>query len=500
MWNKGFKALTSVVILLFFYSCTMTTTYIAPLESDKISSAKKIIVVLKDGTELELRNASIEEEKIIGYTKEKAKKEIDFSLIQLVRIEKLNKYYAWLYGGVAIVAAFLVYGMTTAPEPPPASCPFVYSFDGEKYIFDAEPYGAAVCQGLKRTEWCALEHLKEMNGQYRIMVSNELDEIQYIDELKLIVVDHPQGAKIVPDTSGGIHVFSQPVVPIRANDEKGIDLLHLVSKKDWYSWQSCVEKNVEKKEDLREELIFEFPKPEGAKKAKLIVHGCTTFWGSHIVKRYLDLYGNKISEWYSEVDNFGPSYFKTTNMNLREELYYLKIRVETENGWKSKGIIFGGGPYTSEDKAYILDISDVPYDTLRIKLTPPAKFWTINYLAVDYSNDLPIKVTEIGAVEAIDQKDKDVREILAKEDDNYLIMPNTGDAAELTFNSPARTDAMDRTIILKASGYYDIHLRAEEEPRYNILEKIHSEPGFMIQYAFKEYLKWKQENSFNAIK
>lgn len=496
MWNKRFKVLTSMVILLFFYSCIKTTTYIAPTESYKISSAKKIIIILKDGTELELYKAFIEEEKVIGHTKDKAKKEIDFSLIQSVRIEKFNTHYIYLYSGVAIVAALLALGVATAPEPPPAeSCPFVYSFDGENYVFDAEPYGGAICQGLKRTEWCGLEYVKEVNGQYRIVIANELDETQYTDEVKIVVVDHLKGTRVAPDVSGKIHSISSPNIPIRAVDGEGNNLMPIVSKKDGKFWQTRVEeKNPNRKEDLKDELIFEFPKPSDAKKAKLLVNACTSLWGSQVAKRFLEFHGNKIAEWYNEVNNFGPAYQQIMNWYFNEELYLLKIRVETEKGWKPKGTIFGGGPFISEDKAYIIDVSDVPGNTLKIKITPPATFWMIDYLSVDYTEDLDLKVTEIDAIKAFDNTGRDVREILANNDNNYLIMPNTGDKVELFFQSPPKIDGMDRSVILKASGYYDIHLKARGEPQLDMIEKIHYEPGFTIQYAIKEYLKSKEKS------
>ncbi len=230
-----------------------------------------------------------------------------------------------------------------------------------------------------------------------------------------------------------------------------------------------------------------------ASMVKLIFNGCNTLWGSQSIKRYLDLYGKQVFEWYDEMKNFGPAFFKMTGTDLREELYSLQIRVETEKGWKSRGIILGGPPLVSEDKVYILNLDDVPGDTLKIKLTPPAAFWKINYLAVDYSEDLPIKVTEIKAIKATDNKGQDVGEVLVENDDNYLKMPNIGDSAELIFQSPTRSLGMDRTVILKAGGYYDIHLKAEGEPQLEILDRIHSEPGFAVQYAFKEYLKWEKE-------
>ena len=253
-------------------------------------------------------------------------------------------------------------------------------------------------------------------------------------------------------------------------------------------------KNPDEEDDLRDELIFKFPKPRGAKKAKLIVNAYTTFWGSQMVKRLLNLHGNEVYEWYEEVDNFGPAYFKVTSMNIREELYYLKIRVETETGWKSKGLIFGGGPFISDDKVYVIDISDVPGDILKIKLTPPVNFWMINYLALDYSEDITFRITEIEPSEAMDHNGRDVRGILAQSDNTYFIMPNTGDWAELVFESPPQDDSMDRSIILKASGYYDIHLDADAKPQKEILNRYLMEPGFAIHYAFKEYLNWKKEN------
>jgi hypothetical protein len=496
MEKKFISILTLVAFIIFSISCyTIKKERIAKEAPRKWEKARILAVMKTSGEHVEfpkgqpgrIRGYSIIG--TVGYTQIS----IPLSEVELVWVKRVDPALTFIavIGSVALALTGLLVIIALTKE----SCPFIYSFDGERYIFDAEPYGGAICLGLKRTEWSGLQYLKEVNGQYKIMITNEVNETQYTDELKLVAIDHAREVKVVPDVLGEIHTIFQPLIPIQAFDGKGRDLMPYICENDWIFWQTRTEEiNPEKMEDLRDELIFEFPKPRGENKAKFIVNACTTLWGSQIIKRYLDLYGNKVNDWYDEVNNLGPAYYRMLNAHLREELYSLHIRVETNDGWKSKGLIMGAGPFVSEDRVYTLDISDVPGDTLKIKLTPPATFWMINYLAVDYSDDLPVQITEIEASEAIDYKGRDVREILAKNDDNYLIMPNIGDSAELIFASPHQMYGMDRSVILKASGYYDIHLKGEGEPKFEILEKIHSEPGYAVQYAFKEYLKWKKEN------
>lgn len=429
----------------------------------------------------------------------------DIDLVWIKRLVDVNKFSTGktiaLVAAVGAVGLLLISSINLKPRriprPSPtsgSSCPFVYSFDGNNYVFDAEPYGGAYTKGLQRTDWSGLEHLKEVDGMYTILVSNELEETQYTDELKLIVVDHPKEVKVAPDLSGRIHTVSDPVAPLFAYDGNGKDLLPYVKKNDKVFWVSDdKDMSLQNRDSLKEELIFEFPKPEGASKVKLFVNACTTLWGSEVGKRYLELYGGKIDDWYEEIDNFGPARSQLFKMNVREELFGLHIRVDTGKGWKSKGMILGGGPLASEDRIYSIDVSDVTGDTLRIKLTPPTAFWMINFMAVDYTEDLPISVTEVEAVEVVDHTGQDVSGLLAGTDNQYLAMPNIGDSAKIVFISPPKTAGMDRTIFVKANGYYNIHLQADGEPQYDLLNRIHTEPGFAVKQAYKEYVNWKKE-------
>jgi hypothetical protein len=491
--------LTAFVV--FTFSCYTTKTEgVETIVWTKGSKAKILAVLKKSGERIEFvkgEPGKIVGDKILGEAVDETNKKkhvsIPISDVDQVLVKKFSLLKTSLFVVGSITVAFIALVVYVASQDP--SCPFIYSFDGEKYRFDAEPYTGAICQGLKRTEWCGLQHIKEVNGEYRILVSNEVDETEYIDELKLLVIDHPIGVRVAPGPWGSLHTISKPIVPVRAYDQKGNDLTSYVCENDWIFWQSQDEtKSVDKKEDLKDELIFEFPKPQNAARARLLFNGTTTLWGSQVLKRYLNLYGSKVYEWYDAINNRGLDFLKMANTQLREELYSLQIRVETKTGWKSKGIILGGAPLASEDKVYILDLEDVPSDTLKIKLTPPAAYWKINYLAVDYTEDFSVTTTEIQAVKAVDHKGQEVGKRLTETDNNYLVMPNIGDSVELVFPAPERIAHMERTVILKASGYYDIHLNAQGEPQIETLNRIHNQPGFALQYSFKEYLHWKQEN------
>jgi len=418
----------------------------------------------------------------------------EIDLVWVERTDVVSTFFA-VVGGVALGLVAVAAIIAATKE----SCPFIYSFDGDRFVFDAEPYGGATSRGLQRTEWCTLEHLREVAGLYRLRITNEVEETQNTDELKLLIVDHPQGVQAVPDETGGVHTIARPVPPSLARDGRGRDILSLTGTDDWMFWQSRLEdKDPDNPADTRDELLFEFPKPAGATQAKLLFNGCNTLWASQMVKRLLELHGEEVAKCYAAVDAKGFVYQALMNWNLQEELYRLSLRVETETGWRSKGTVVGGGPFMSEDRVYPLDLSDVPGDTVRIKLLPPAGFWMINCLALDYAPDMPILTTEIAPVEATDSAGRDIRPLLLETDQNYYSMPLTGDWGSVSFLAPPSQPGLARTVICKASGYYDIHLSAKGKPRTDILDRLQREPGFAARYALKEYFRWVRENSKTA--
>jgi hypothetical protein len=81
----------------------------------------------------------------------------------------------------------------------------------------------------------------------------------------------------------------------------------------------------------------------------------------------------------------------------REALFALKIEVEESTGWQVRGMMPISGPFVSDERVVPLDLSHAAGDTVRVRMRPPAGFWAFNSFAMDYSADLPARVTKAGA-------------------------------------------------------------------------------------------------------
>lgn len=493
------KAFTAALIVVFLASCAQSVTYFSPEEYGRFAG-KTVLVEKTNGVTVKLMNVFIDGRQIVGATKEQDRVRIDLANVKSVRIEKkLGRGLPYVYAGAGLVLAWLIIGAETAPPPPDESCPYIYSFDGDALHLDAEPYGAALCEGLKRSEWVAMEHLKPVRGEYRVHLANELRETEYTDELRLLVVDHPAGLTVFPDAEGGLHAISAPQSASSARDSRGADISGMLAGRDLVVWQTDLDRvDPQVPESLRDELTLVFPKPAGARTAKLLVNAATTVWGTEMGKRFLGLHGENLQNYYTDVNRHGPSYTQTMAWHVREEMYLMQVRVLTAGGWRTRGTIYGGGPMAPADKAYVIDVADVPGETLTIRLTPPANFWTIDRIAVDYSADAPLSVIELEPSIKGRADGADIAARLRATDASYLVMPEGRDPIELAFGVPPASPEKARTLVLKASGYYDVGLdTAGVRPRPDILARFAMEPGSTIRFAMEEYLEWKAEQDAN---
>jgi hypothetical protein len=415
--------------------------------------------------------------------------ELPLDQVQRFWIERKELSKARTTGLVAAVAVgtlAVIVGVAAATKQ---SCPFVYSWDGTQYVFDAEPYGGAITRGLQKDDFTELERLHEQDGQYRLKITNEVDETQFTNLAELWVVDHPAGTRVVADVQGNLHTLAAPQALLSARDASGRDLLPWLRTTDRLIWEPPAVPDAAG--NLQDDIVLTFPKPPGATKAKLIANVATGLWGSYMIKKMVELRGRDVGAWYKLIDQDPDARADLFDWDAREQLYALKIYMEEPTGWEVRAMLPGVGPFISKDRVVPLDVSRVRGDQLRIRIRPPSGFWALNSFAVDYSPDRSVTVEKLKPLTALGLEGKDMREDLAGIDDRYLAMPNIGDTVDLTFPVPSPHAGTSRTVILHTRGYYRLHLASDGEPDTKALQEIEKVPGAAARFAADHFAQWQ---------
>ena len=386
-------------------------------------------------------------------------------------------------------AAAVVAGVTVlavaASQGGIGGCPFVYAWDGHQFVFDGELYGGAISQGLERPDYSELPHLRAEKGAYRILLSNELEETDFTDSLELWTVDHPAGTQVGMDNDGRIYSLGDLKPPLDARDETGADLRVWLGAPDRRIWEPAPADSPDGR--LRHEIVMSFAKPAEAQTAKLLVHAGTGEWGIRMLSTLYELYGNDIDTRMAELDRSPAEAQAIREWSTREDLYTLRVWVEEPSGWQMRGIIPGGGMGA---RVVPLDVSHVPGNRLRIRLLPPAGFWAINSVAVDYSLPLPLKVTRVAPIKALSQAGESVAHELAQADGVYYKAAQ-GESAEVIFPAPQEAAGMSRTVFLASKGYYRPSVRAPGTADAATLFQIFAVPDGMARFAAQRYAEWR---------
>ncbi len=374
------------------------------------------------------------------------------------------------------------------------SCPLIYSYDGKQYVFDAEPLGGAVSKGLQKNDYSRLEHLKAVDNTYKLMFRNQLQETQYLDEIKLLVFDHNPKDIIIPDLNGNFYTISRPVVSSKATDEKGQNLNLFLNTNDGIAWQTNLPKIGNPMINFRRhEIILEFPRPAGVKQANLVVNAGTALWGSNMMREMLQLRGDRVDDWYQAIDAHGPELMELYYFIDREELYLLKIQIKNGDQWVEQNFIAGGGPLVTEDRVIPLDLSEISGEKVVLRLKPPPGFWQIDYIAMDYEPLHQIVGYEIPLRAAVDHTGKEITPFLNQADGIYHQMPEVNDWFKAEFAAPEKNPGMQRSIFLKTTGYYEIRLDKTQPERTELIRTLMDTPGKIVDYSNKRYSEWFKE-------
>lgn len=139
------------------------------------------------------------------------------------------------------------------------SCAFLYTWDGERYVFCKDmmwrsalgmPLGimganTAYAPADPSREYLKIpgEQMKLKDGKYIIQITEELWETAYFDNLRLVVIEHPEMEEIFVDErftlppytdTYDLYAVQKKMYPVSAVDDAGTNLLQQITRKDDY--------------------------------------------------------------------------------------------------------------------------------------------------------------------------------------------------------------------------------------------------------------------------
>jgi parallel beta-helix repeat protein len=353
------------------------------------------------------------------------------------------------------------------------SCPFLYSWDGSEYLLDSQLF--AIGGGTDSYYYDELEHLAPTNDEYLIKITEEMYETAYIDEVKLVTVDHPVGTQIITDIDGDIHTVRSLGAPTTGFEEDGTDCLAKVSRRDGVYWTSNMDnKDLAQDEDLRDSIILTFDKPSGAQRAKVVASFRNTPLFEQVNRVMMSL----------PLDDTGKA------RELRRFVTSPYVEV-----WDGDNMIFRDrlnkpGSYVDREDIRIVDVSGVDRDEVTIKIESMTGLTMIDSVGIDYSTNEAIFTFELPATGAVDGDGVDVLPQVLSSDDNCLVMVD-GDSADLSFAEPAPLPGHERSYLIKAFGYYDSPFITDigSETRRDLLEQFLADPYYAMRYSLEKSLK-----------
>lgn len=365
------------------------------------------------------------------------------------------------------------------------SCPMIWTWNGREFeyitdVLGVAPLGASAGDG----EYFTVDHLEHIfissrslaprDGYYEVRITEELSEVAYIDQVRLIAVDRPAGTEIFlnekfqgpPYPPLRLYGARERIYPVAARDHRGRDVRSRILRQD-----GAYPDGFQRRENGIAEMHYleiDFG-PEAARdnRAALILHGWvdwadgSTFLGyaqeskTGLITPYLQV-KDAAGRWVTVLEDMGMPAGKPKTIAVDLTGKFLSAD-------RSVRIVTNLCVYW--DEIFLSEDSREP-ETRRTVLPParadlrfrgfsrhivhperkqPEKFLYPNPSPVSMWNPTPGLYTRYGPVE----------ELLREADDRFVVM-GSGDEMRLLFDAgalPPLPESWQRDFILAVDGW-----------------------------------------------
>ena len=413
----------------------------------------------------------------------------DIKEIRIIQTDGTATLVTLILGTVGVIAGFylilvIVIALTKS------SCPYVYSYNGENFIFEGETYGGAIASNLERDDYMPLPSIIPVNDSYRIRINNELKECQYTDLAELVAVDHPEGTKVLLDKYGSPQIISDPRSPETAISANSDDLLQIIKEKD-HSIYFFNDEN-----SLKNTVTMKFKKPGNAVEGKLLLNAKNSLWFDHVFGEFLSKFGSSYNTWMKTQSKTDPV---LREQKIKENDFPLTAYMLKNGEWKLIDFLYTVGPLASRDFVLPVDLSGAG-DEIEIRIETGFMFWELDYAAMDFTVKHNLYVKKYAPFTGVDNGGFDRTDELVSSDKKYMVQEHAGLSTEVIYKTEPVNEGSIRTVFLHTRGYYELIREFTGIPYIIELNKFKT-PGYFSEYSRSEYFRiLKKEDPIICLK
>ncbi|MCR8668315.1 hypothetical protein NO995_11530 [Aestuariibaculum sp. M13] len=382
------------------------------------------------------------------------------------------------YVATVFLATLLVFALKS-------SCPFVYVRNGEVIDFVGELYPGTITPNMQKDDYLPMPNFELDGEEYIVKVTNQLKEIQYTDQLQLIAVQHKKDLNVLLDSKGHLQTFQNLEGPKKILfDGELVEATPILKKdQDVYAFNT-----LKVTESSTREMILEFDKPADIKYAKLYITAKNSVWLDYIFGKFNEQFGSYYKTFQKKQQNI-PA--EGMNKWLNEQHIPLSVYVKQSDVWVLVERINTVGPMTMRNLVVPIQCNNISGDKLQVKFETGFNFWEVDYVAVDFTDNLSLNQEYIKPSLALDQLGKNVTKLLVDKDEIYLKQPNIGDEVEVYFPvNKVVEEELTQTFFLKNRGYY------------NYIRDYTGVPDFDSLKSFREkntFTRFSEQQYFNFV-
>ncbi len=421
----------------------------------------EVHIFLKEGESLSLGNAVI-----------------PINDIQQIGIVNNDGGMTFVNAALGTIGAFAVIMVIVALVK--SSCPFIYVSNGQEYVFSGELYPGNIIKNAQRTDYLPLPALQHIDGDFKIQITNELLEIQHTDLAQLLVVSHPRNTKALTDKDGKVLLFQELQNPVKSILDSSIESVQpgLAIDGDSYTFDSPVSST-----DSRRNVVFTFNKPANVRGAKLFITAKNSLWLDYVFGKFNQKFGNYYNTFQEKQQETSA---EEALAWVQEQNIPLAISIKKKGVWKEVEHLSSVGPLAYRDLGITLDLGDIDEEVVEVKLETGYRFWEVDYVGIDYSENLPYEVTVLKPALAITHTGQDVTNLLSSQDGDYLTQDQVGDKVEITYRTTSVKEDQEYSYFLKNRGYYTYIRDYEGIPDFAELQKFR-DPNTFTRFSENEY-------------